>query len=132
MHQSSNSGSICYRLIDAYKITKKHGYPEKIKEIADFILKNFYDDENYGFFDRVIKEGDFGRLVRRDRQFLENSFCAVVFLKLYSMTKEENYRQVAENTLLYFLDNYLNYGYFSAMYAIAVDMLLNGMENDSI
>ena len=39
---------------------------------------------------------------------------------------DEKYKQAAENTLLYFADSYLNFGYFAAIYAIAVDMLLNG------
>ena len=112
-------------LIDTYYITQNKKYLEKIKEIAEFILINFYDKNNYGFFDRVVKDGDFGRLKQRDKQFLENSFSAMIFLRLYFLAKDDKYKQVAENTLLYFADSYLNFGYFAAMYAVAVDMLLN-------
>ena len=112
-------------LIDAYFITQNKKYLEIIRETAEFILKNFYDDENYGFFDRILKENDLGLLKRRDKQFLENSYSAIVFLRLYFLTKEEKYKQAAENTLLYFADSYLNFGYFAAMYAIAIDMLIN-------
>ena len=115
-------------LIDAYFVTQKQKYMDKIKEIADFILNNFYDNKNYGFFDRVPKEDDFGKLKYMDKQFLENSFSAIVFLRLYFLTKEEMYKQAAEKTLLYFFDSYLNLGYFAAMYALAVDMLLNEIE----
>ncbi len=112
-------------LIDACFVTKDDKYLGKMKEITEFILKNFYDVKNGGFFDRILKEGDLGTLKHRDKQFLENSFSAIVFLRLYFLTKEEKYKQAAEKTLLYFVDSYLNFGYFAAMYAIAVDMLLN-------
>ena len=113
-------------LTDIYFITQNKKYLEKINEIAEFILKNFYDDKNHGFFDRMIKEEDLGTLKHKDKQFLENSFCAIVFLRCYFLTKDVKYKQAAENTLLYFADSYLNFGYFAAIYAIAVDMLLNG------
>ena len=67
-----------------------------------------------------------GTLKFRDKQFLENSFCAIVFLRLYLLTKDEKYKQAAEKTLLYFADSYLNFGYFASMYAIAADRVING------
>lgn len=112
-------------LIDVDSAKKDKKYLDKVQEIASFILKKFYDEKNGGFFDRTLKDDDFGTLRYRDRQFLENSLCATVFLRLYFLTKEEMYKQVAENTLLYFANNYLNFGYFAAMYAVAVGMLLN-------
>ena len=113
-------------LIDTYFVTQNQKYLENIKEIAGFILKNFYDDKNHAFFDRVIKEGDLGALKQKDKQFLENSFAVIVFLRLYFLTKEEKYKECAEKTLMYFADSYLNFGYFAAMYAVAADMLLDG------
>ena len=121
-------------MIDAYFITQNKKYLEtvenerfsrEIKEIAEFILKNFYDEKNYGFFDRILKEEDLGTLKHRNKLFLENSFCAVVFLRLYYLIKEDRYKQAAEKALLYFADSYLNFGYFAAVYATAIDMLLN-------
>ena len=130
-------------LIDTYCITQQQEYlkthenqrfsgPRKskrfsreIKEIAEFILNNFHDESNGGFFDRLLKEGDLGSLAQRNKQFLENSFCAITFLRLYFLTKEDKYMQASEKTLLYFADRYLNFGYFAAMYALAIDMLLN-------
>jgi uncharacterized protein YyaL (SSP411 family) len=112
-------------LIDVYETTKNLKYLKNIKETAEFILKNFYDDRTGGFFDRVSEDGDLGALKRRDKQFMENSFCANVFLRMYFLTDDIGYKEVAENTLLYFSGSYLNFGYFAAMYAAAVDMLLN-------
>ncbi|MBI3035947.1 thioredoxin domain-containing protein [Candidatus Woesearchaeota archaeon] len=112
-------------LIDVHLATREQRYIEIIKEIAEFVLGNFYDEKGYGFFDRVGKEGDFGALKHSEKQFLENSFSSIVFLRLYRLIKAERYKQAAENALLYFADSYLNFGYFSAMYAIAADMLLN-------
>ena len=112
-------------LIDAYFAAQNQKYLDKVKEFAEFILKNFYDDKHYGFFDRVQKNKDLGALNQKEKQFLENSFCAVVFLRLYFLAKNDEYKKAAEKTLQYFADSYLNYGYFAAMYAIAVYMLLN-------
>ena len=113
-------------LIDLFFITQNQKYLKKIEEIADFILKNFYDEKSYGFFDRIVKEEDLGALKHKDKQFLENSFCSIVFLRLYFLLKNDQYRDAAEKTIMYFSDSYLNYSYFASMYAIAVDMLLNG------
>ena len=112
-------------LIDAFFATRNQKYLATVKEIAELILKNFHDGRGYGFFDRINKNEDIGTLRHRGKQFLENSFCAIVFLRVYSLFKEEKYKQASENTLLYFADKYLNFGYFAAMYAIAIDMLLN-------
>ncbi len=113
-------------LIDAYFLTQDKRYYEKIKEIAEFVIKNFYDNANYGFFDRIIEDGDFGALKHKNKHFLENSFSSIVFLRLYFLLKKEEYKEAAENTLKYFFDSCLNFGYFAAMYAAAVGMLLNG------
>lgn len=113
-------------LIDVYDTTKDDKYLEKIKEIAEFILKNFYEDKIGGFFDRILKDWDLGTLKRRNKHFLENSFSSIVFLRLYSLLKKDMHKEAAENTLKYFSDSYLNFGYFAAMYAVAVDMLLHG------
>jgi len=113
-------------LIDAYFINQDKKYLDKIKEIAEFILENFYDENDGGFFDRILNEDDLGALKYKEKQFLENCFSSIVFLRLYFLTKDEKYKQIAEKTLLCFTDSYLNYGYFAAMYAVAVDMLLNG------
>ena len=113
-------------LIDVYSITQDKKYLEKVREIAEFILQNFYDSKNHGFFDRMPKGEDFGTLKQRNKQFLENSFCAIVLLSLHFLTKEKKYKEIAEKTLLYFADRYLNFGYFAAMYATAIDMIING------
>ena len=118
-------------ITDAYFITQNQKYLEKIREIADFILKNFYNKENYGFFDKITKEDDLGTLKDKQKQFLENCFCSMVFLRLYFLTKKDKYKQAAEITLLYFADSYMNYGYFAAMYAMAVDRLLKLKKNSN-
>jgi len=41
------------------------------------------------------------------------------------MAKHDKYKNAAENTIIYLADSYLKFGYFAALYAIAVDMLLN-------
>ena len=99
--------------------------PTEIKEIADFILEKFYDKKTAGFFDKLPKEDDLGKLKHEEKQFLENCFSSIVFLRMHFLAKEGKYKQAAEKTLMNLADSYLNFGYFAANYAIAVDMLLN-------
>ena len=112
-------------MIDAYSIIQNKEYLTKINELAEFILKNFYDAQNGGFFDRILKEENLGLLKYKEKQFLETCFSSIVFLRLSFLTKEQKYRQAAEKSLLYFADAYLSFSYFGAMYAMAVDILLN-------
>lgn len=111
-------------IIDAYFASQNQMYLKKINEISGFILKNFYDETSSGFFDKVIKEEDLGELKQRDKHFLDNSFSAIVFLRVYFLTKEEKYKEAAKKTLLHFSNSCFNFGYFAAMYAMAVGMLL--------
>ncbi len=112
-------------LIDIYLATQDEKYLDKIKGIADFILKSFYDGKSGAFFDRIIDNMEIGMLQYPEKSFLENSFCAIVFLRLYFLTKQGKYKDAAEKTLEYFGESYLKYGYFASNYAIAADMLLN-------
>lgn len=112
-------------LMDIYNATKEEKYLEKAEEIAKLVVGKFYDGETGGFFDRLPKDEDFGTLKQRTKQFLENSFCSVVFLRLYFLTGDRKYMEAAERTLLHFYGSYPNFGYFSAMYALAAGMLLD-------
>jgi uncharacterized protein YyaL (SSP411 family) len=104
-------------LIDISYLNQNQKYLEKIKELAEFIFKNFYDAKNGGFFDRILKEENLGLLKYKQKQFLENCFCSILFLRMYFLTKKEQYKEAAEKTALYFSDSYLNFGYFAALYA---------------
>jgi uncharacterized protein len=110
-------------LLDAYLLSKDEKYLSSVKDISEFILNKFYDNENHGFFDRIASIDDFGTLKHRDKQFLDNSFCAVVFLKLSEISKDIKYRDIAKNTILFFSDDYAKYSYFSSAYALAVQKL---------
>ena len=112
-------------LIDAHYMAQNEKYLGKICKIAEFILDNFYDEKYHGFFDRIPREGDLGELKSRNKHFLENSFCAIVFLRLCFLTKEDKYKKAAEDALIHFAGNYLDYGHFASMYAVAVDMLVS-------
>jgi len=119
--------NICFLdcLIDVYSAMPNKKYISAIKEIAEFILKSFHDSKDYGFYDRIQKGEDLGALSRKKKQFLDNSYCAIVFLKAYILTKNPAYKSAAENALANFADKYPDYGCFSAVYGTAAYMLLN-------
>ncbi len=118
-------------LIDAHSINRNEKYLENIKENSAFILKNFYDEKAGGFYDGIAKEDSLGMLKYKEKQFLENCFSSIVFLRIYFLTGEKMYRNCAEKTLLHFVGDYARFGHFSAVYAMAADMLLNGRRNES-
>ncbi|MBI1935229.1 thioredoxin domain-containing protein [Candidatus Woesearchaeota archaeon] len=119
-------------LLDDYTVTQNDWHLERIKETADFLLANFYDETGQGFFDRIVKKDDLGILRQRQKQFLENSFAAMTFLRLYLTLKDQKYNNAAEKTLIYLAESYLNYGYFASMYAIALDIYLTSCASSSV
>jgi len=68
---------------------------------------------------------DVGRLKDRQKSLQDNTVCAEVFLRLYHLTREDDYRTIAQGTLEAFVSAYPHMGYFAAGYARQVDTLLN-------
>lgn len=110
-------------LIDAYESTGKRNFIEYSKDIADFILKNFYDNSG-GFFDIMEDKGAIGNLKMRNKGIQENVIAAQVFIKLHYLLSKKDYIEIAEKTLLAFSELYQRYGIFACAYADAVDMYL--------
>ena len=112
-------------LLDAFEAAGDKKYLEIAEEISFFIIKKLYDSKNGGFFDRIKKENDIGMLNVRIKNFLENSFCAIGYLKLHKAAKKEEYKKIAEDALKHCGNSYLDYGYFSAVYAGALSLFFD-------
>src|SRR5437773_63575 len=112
-------------LLDAHEVTGDAKYLERALELARLMLGRFVDRENGGFYDDWEDVEDVGRLKDRQKSLPDNTVCAEVFLRLYHLTREDDYRTIAQGTLEAFVSAYPHMGYFAAGYARQVDTLLN-------
>jgi len=112
-------------LLDAHEVTGDSMYLDRALELARLMLGRFVDRENGGFYDVWDEVQDVGRLKDRQKSLQDNTVCAEVFLRLYHLTREEDYRTIAQGTLEAFVSAYPHMGYFAAGYARQVDTLLN-------
>jgi uncharacterized protein len=112
-------------LLDAHEVTGDSMYLDGAMELARLMLDRFVDRENGGFFDVWDEVQDVGRLKDRQKSIQDNTVCAEVFLRLYHLTRDEDYRTIAQGTLEAFVSGYPHMGYFAAGYARQVDTLLN-------
>jgi uncharacterized protein len=112
-------------LLDAHEVTGDSTYLDRAEELARFMLDRFVDRENGGFFDVWDEVQDVGRLKDRQKSIQDNTVCAEVFLRLYHLTRNEDYRTIAQGTLEAFVSAYPHMGYFAAGYAREMDTVLN-------
>jgi len=115
-------------LLDAHEVTGDSAHLDRAETLARLILDRFADRRGdgppAGFFD-VWDGGDsLGRLAERQKSIQDNAVCAEVFIRLHHLTRDEEYRRVAQATLEAFAPSYHALGYFAAGYARQVDLLL--------
>ncbi len=111
-------------LLDAFEITQDRKYVEYAEKVANWVLENLKDEK--GFFDTTEK--GVGNLAIKSKPITENAMASECFLRLAFFTGKENYRKIAEETLITFSFSYTDYGVHAAYFAIALEKLLNGIE----
>jgi uncharacterized protein YyaL (SSP411 family) len=114
--------------LDAHEVTGDSTHLDRAEALARLLLDRFADRQGdgppAGFFD-VWDGGDsLGRLAERQKSIQDNAVCAEVFIRLHHLTRDEEYRRVAQATLEAFAPSYHALGYFAAAYARQVDLLL--------
>lgn len=77
-----------------------------------------------GFYDIPPRGVGSGQLRRRNRSILENAVLAEALTRLSYLSRREEFRDVARETLHAFVQDYRQYGYYVAGYARAVDLFL--------
>jgi uncharacterized protein YyaL (SSP411 family) len=110
--------------LDAHEVTGHPAYLRQAEELARLLINRFAD-KNGGFFDVWDEAGNLGRLSERQKSVQDNAVCAELFTRLHHLTRNEEYRQVAQTTLEAFAPSYHALGYFGAGYAKQADLLLN-------
>jgi hypothetical protein len=113
--------------LDAYEITADMSYFHFAERIAHAMVERFYDHEGGGFFDSdVSAAARLGALAAQRKPFQDaptpagNSAAAVALLRLYWLSQDERYRELAQKTLEVFAGVAEQFGIFGATYGIAV------------
>lgn len=111
-------------LLHAAQYTGDRRYLDVAEDLLRVLLSKQVGPHG-GFFDvRADAEGP-GAQRRRNQSILENGQIAEVFLRAHYLTQKDEYLAIAERTLKLFAADYHLYGYYTAGYARAVDLLLH-------
>jgi uncharacterized protein YyaL (SSP411 family) len=112
-------------LLAAYGHTAQEGYLERAKSVALEMVDRFVDQSNGGFFDTEADPRAVGYLRVREKPLADNLIAALGLLKLNQVTKNDDYRSLAEATLSAFVETYRDHGEFAGTYGLLVDFWLN-------
>ncbi|PKB82810.1 MAG: hypothetical protein BZY88_03635 [SAR202 cluster bacterium Io17-Chloro-G9] len=111
--------------LSAHAFTVQESYLERAKALATQMIDEFFDQDKGGFFDIQEDAGAIGHLQIREKPLPDNATAALALIKLYQVTRNDDYLRVAETALSAFVESYREYGEFSAIYGLAVDRLKN-------
>jgi uncharacterized protein YyaL (SSP411 family) len=111
-------------LIDAAQFLGGTRYVEVARRIASIALETLRSPGG-GFFDTRHDPSARGGLRRRNCSLLENAVMAEALLRLAHFTHENDWAEIARDTLSSFAHDYKSYGHFVAGYARAVDLWLH-------
>ncbi|MCH7713466.1 MAG: thioredoxin domain-containing protein [Chloroflexi bacterium] len=109
--------------LSAYAFTNDSSYLDRATALANGMLDRFFDQQNGGFFDIEQDDNAIGHLEIREKPLPDNAAAALALLKLHQVTRNDDYRQVAETTLSAFVQSYREYGEFAAPYGLAIHHL---------
>jgi len=113
-------------LIAAYEVTGDPSYFNRADELMELCMKKFRDKDEGGFFD--TDEEILGIRLKsiEDSPYPSaNSLSVILLLKLYFMTKKEEYNQYAEAVLKVFFLKAKDMGIHSGYYFCAMDAYFN-------
>ncbi len=113
-------------LIEAYQLTNNKKYLDLGIELTEITIKNFYDEKHFGFFDKLgIANENIEILNIKNKDVMENSIMASNLIKLFNITKNRDYMEIAKKTLGYFSCQYQIYSVHASIYALSIIELLN-------
>jgi len=123
---------------EAYESTADLSYFRFGKSIADFMIAHFYDRQGGGFFDMADMANDsgastpgspagerIGALTAQRKPFQDSptpagdSAAALALLRLYALTNQNHYRELATQTLEIFAGVAEQFGIYAGTYGLA-------------
>lgn len=120
-----DQAQVARALLDAAEVTGDPKWNERAAELASLLDARFRDVKDGGFFDVWDAAPDVGRLRDRQKSIQDNAVCAEVFTRLYHLTRDEKYNEIAHSTLESFAASVPQMGYFAAAFAKQVDLALH-------
>ena len=118
--------------LDAWEASGELRYFDAAQQIADAMLKRFYDVTGCGFFDTELNstEERIGALAARRKPLQDsptpagNAVAATVLLRLAALTNNKDYETRAQDTLETFGGVAEHFGLFAASYALALRRMI--------
>lgn len=110
-------------LLDGFETTQENYYLEFAEKLNDFVIKNFFDNKDNVFFDKIETKEDIGFLKIKDKPIIENSIAAENLLRIGKIKNNNEFKKMAENTLLAFSGEYKNLDIHVAIYGLVVEKL---------
>ncbi len=118
--------------LDAWEASGELRYFDAAQQIADAMLKRFYDVTGCGFFDTELNstEERIGALTARRKPLQDsptpsgNAVAATVLLRLAALTNNRDYETRAQETLETFAGVVEHFGLYAASYALALRRMI--------
>ncbi len=116
--------------VEAFELTGNQTYLSRAEQVMNFSYQTFWNHEKGGFFDTPPSEDGHGFLNIQSQPIQdsptpgENAIAAFVLQRLYLLTEDEQYQNLAEQTLERFAGTVGQYGTFAATFALAVAQVL--------
>ena len=114
-------------LMQAHASTAEPRYLERAVDVAKVMVDRFFDEQSGGFFDIEADSDAVGHLQVREKPMPENMTAVQGLLRLYQVTRNEDYRQICEATLSAFAGVFREQGEFAAEFGLTVDLFCNPM-----
>ena len=114
-------------LMQAHASTAEPRYLDRAVDVAMVMVDRFFDEQGGGFFDIEADDDAVGHLQVREKQMPENMLAVRGLLRLYQVTRNEDYRQLCEATLSAFAGVFREQGEFAAEFGLTVDLFCNPM-----
>lgn len=116
--------------LSAFELTGESTYLRRAEKVMDKAYEMLWNEERGGFYDTPAAEDGHGFLKIPSQPIQdsptpgENAVAALVLQRLFLLSENEKYREVAEKTLERFAGTVGQYGTFSSTYGLAVAQIL--------
>jgi uncharacterized protein YyaL (SSP411 family) len=86
-------------LLDAHDLTDGEPYQMMAEEIGHYLVREMWNEQDGGFFDRSARDDDIGLLRTRRTPFVHNAEAAVALSRLQRISREFDFSQHAAGAL---------------------------------